>query len=132
MYTAYLSEDGLAYSADMHTDERGSFTELFKSEDRGQVSVNIIKPGVVKGNHYHHTKTEKFAVVCGSGVIRFRRVGDDRVIQYAVTGAEIRIVDIPCGYTHNIENTGSSDMAVVMWCSECYDPDRPDTYFLKV
>lgn len=132
MYTSYLPEDGFAYPAVTHADERGSFTELFKSEDRGQVSVNIIKPGIVKGNHYHHTKNEKFVVVSGSGVIRFRKVGTDKVIEYHVSGDDIRIVDIPCGYTHNIENTGTADMAVVMWCNECFNPDRPDTYFLKV
>lgn len=132
MYTSYLPEDGFDYPTDMHTDERGSFTELFKSDDRGQVSVNIIKPGVVKGNHYHHTKNEKFAVITGSGVIRFRKIGTDKVIEYKVCGDEIRIVDIPCGYTHNIENTGAADMAVVIWCSECYDPDKPDTYYLTV
>lgn len=132
MYTSYLPEDGFDYSVDTHADERGSFTELFKSEERGQVSVNIIKPHIVKGNHYHHTKNEKFVVVSGSGVIRFRRVGTEKVVEYKVSGDNIRIVDIPCGYTHNIENTGEGDMVVVMWCNECFDPENPDTYFLKV
>ncbi len=132
MYTSYLPEDEFDYSAITHKDERGSFTELFKSNDRGQVSVNIIKPGIVKGNHYHHTKNEKFVVVSGDGVIRFRKVGTEKVIEYHVGGDDIRIVDIPCGYTHNIENTGDSDMAVVMWCNECFDPENPDTYYLEV
>lgn len=132
MYTSYLPEDKFDYTLDTHADMRGSFTELFKSDDRGQVSVNIIKPNIVKGNHYHHTKNEKFVVVSGKGVIRFRKVGTDKVIEYHVSGEDMRVVDIPCGYTHNIENTGTADMAVVMWCNECFDPDNPDTYYLVV
>lgn len=131
-YTSYLPADGFSYPLTTHADERGSFTEMFKSPDRGQVSVNIIKPGVVKGNHYHHTKNEKFVVVSGEGVIRFRSVGGIDVIEYSVSGGDMRVVDIPCGYTHNIENTGADDMAVVMWCNECFDPERPDTYYLEV
>lgn len=98
----------------------------------GQVSVNISRPGVVKGNHWHHTKNEKFLVVKGEGVIRFRRLNTEAVYEYRVSGDKLEVVDIPTGYTHNIENVGESDMVTVMWASEPFDPERPDTYFLEV
>jgi UDP-2-acetamido-2,6-beta-L-arabino-hexul-4-ose reductase len=116
----------------MHCDDRGSFTEMFRSGERGQVSVNISKPGITKGNHWHHTKNEKFVVVSGKGVIRFRRIDSDEILEYFVSGDKIEVVDIPVGYTHNIENLGETDMVTVMWCNECFNPDKPDTYFLEV
>jgi UDP-2-acetamido-2,6-beta-L-arabino-hexul-4-ose reductase len=116
----------------MHVDDRGSFTEFIKTPDRGQVSVNISKPGITKGNHWHHTKNEKFLVVSGEGIIRFRRVGGDEIIEYRVSGESLEVVDIPTGYTHNISNTGTTDMVTVMWCNELYDPENPDTYFETV
>lgn len=131
-WLSYLPEGSFAYGVKMNCDERGSFTELFKSINHGQVSVNISKPGITKGNHWHHTKNEKFAVVYGKGVIRFRRPDSDKVIEYFVSGDDIKVVDIPTGYTHNIENLGSGDMVTVMWCNECFDPEKPDTYFLPV
>lgn len=135
LYSTYLSclpEDKFSVYADMHRDERGSFTELFKNGNSGQVSVNISKPGVIKGNHWHHTKNERFAVVSGTGVIRLRRIDSREITEHFVSGEKIQIVDIPSGYTHNIENIGSSDMVTVMWCNECFDESKPDTYFLKV
>lgn len=131
-YLSYLPTDGFSYPLTMHTDERGSFTEFIKTPDRGQVSVNISKPGITKGNHWHHTKNEKFLVVSGSGVIRFRRVGSSKVIEYHVSGEKLEVVDIPTGYTHNISNSGTTDMVTIMWCNEMYDPENPDTFFETV
>lgn len=131
-WLSFLPEDGFSYTLDTHTDERGSFTEFLKSPDRGQVSVNISHPGITKGNHWHHTKNEKFLVVSGKGVIRFRRIGSEEITEYHVSGEKLEVVDIPCGYTHNIENLGDTDMVTIMWANECFDPDHPDTYFLEV
>lgn len=128
-YLSYLPADRFSYPLKMNVDERGSFTEFIRTADRGQVSVNISKPGITKGNHWHHTKNEKFLVVSGEGVIRFRKIGGDEVIEYPVSGAKLEVVDIPTGYTHNISNTGSTDMVTVMWCNEVFDPERPDTIF---
>lgn len=131
-YLSYLPEDQFSYPLQMNVDYRGSFTEFIKTPDRGQVSVNISKPGITKGNHWHHTKNEKFLVVSGTGVIRFRKVDDDKVIEYFVSGEKLEVVDIPVGYTHNIENLGSTDMVTIMWCNECFDPQNPDTIFMEV
>jgi len=131
-YLSYLPEDQLSYPLKMNLDARGSFTEFLKSPDRGQVSVNISKPGITKGQHWHHTKNEKFLVVAGKGVIRFRRIDDTRVLEYLVSGDKLEVVDIPVGCTHNIENLGETDMVTVMWCNELFDKDRPDTYYLEV
>lgn len=131
-YLSYLPTDQFAYDLTMHCDDRGSFTEALRSPERGQVSVNISKPGIVKGNHWHHTKNEKFLVVQGEGVIRFRRIDCEEIIEYHVSGKKLQVVDIPCGYTHNIENVGSEDMVTVMWANECFDPDHPDTFCLPV
>lgn len=131
-FLSYLPTNDLSVKAKMNIDDRGSFTELFKTEDRGQVSINISKPGIVKGNHWHHTKNEKFAVVSGEGIIRFRRYGEDEVVEYKVNGDKIEIIDIPVGYTHNIENVGVNDLVTVMWVNEIFDKEKPDTYFLEV
>ena len=131
-YLSYLPEDAFKYDLTMHRDERGSFTEFVKTPDRGQMSVNISKPGIVKGNHWHHTKNEKFLVVSGQGVIRFRKPGEECVIEYYVSGDKLEVVDIPVGYTHNIENLGQTDMVTLMWVNEMFDPAHPDTYFLEV
>tara|TARA_R110002072_G_scaffold258339_1_gene417006 strand:- start:5221 stop:6366 length:1146 start_codon:yes stop_codon:yes gene_type:complete len=129
-YLSYLPEDQFSYPLKMNVDDRGSFTEFLKSPDRGQVSVNISKPGITKGNHWHHTKNEKFLVVAGKGAIRFRRVdAPSEIIEYFVSGEKLEVLDIPVGYTHNIENLGDSDMVTVMWVNEIFDPGRPDTYF---
>ena len=132
-YLSYLPENGFSYPLKMNVDARGSFTEIIKTSDRGQFSVNIIKPGIVKGNHWHNTKNEKFLVVKGKGVIRFRNVFSENIITYEVNDGKYEVVDIPVGYTHNIENLSKNeDMVVFMWCNEMYDKDNPDTYFLEV
>ncbi len=131
-YLSYLPEDKFRYELKMNEDRRGSFTEFIKTPDRGQVSVNISKPGITKGNHWHHTKNEKFLVVSGKGVIRFRKIDSEEVIEYSVSGDKMEVVDIPTGYTHNIENIGDTDMVTIMWANEAFDPEKPDTYFLEV
>lgn len=131
-YLSYLPPDGFSYPLTMNYDQRGSFTEFIKTVNCGQVSINISRPGITKGNHWHHTKNEKFLVVSGEGVIRFRKIGGDEVIEYHVSGTKLEVVDIPTGYTHNISNTGKADMVTVMWCNEVFDPDKPDTIFETV
>lgn len=131
-YLSYLPHDQFIYDLQMNIDHRGSFTEFLKTPDRGQISINISKPGIVKGNHWHHTKNEKFLVVSGKGVIRFRRIDDSRVLEYYVSSEKLQVVDIPPGYTHNIENLGQSDMVTIMWANEKFDPNRPDTIYLEV
>ncbi|KAA0548466.1 capsular polysaccharide biosynthesis protein CapF [Bacillus sp. BGMRC 2118] len=131
-YLCYLPTDKFSYDLKMNIDQRGSFSEFIKTPDRGQVSINISKPGITKGNHWHHTKNEKFLVVSGTGVIRFRKINTDEIIEYFVSGEKLEVVDIPTGYTHNIENLGETDMVTVMWANEFYDPERPDTYYLEV
>lgn len=131
-YLSYLPEDGFSYPLVMHEDKRGSFTEILKSTDRGQVSVNISKPGITKGNHWHHSKNEKFIVVSGRGRICFRKYGEKEVIEYPVSGEKIEVVDIPTGYTHSIVNDGDTDLVTLIWCNECFDPDRPDTVYEAV
>lgn len=131
-YLSYLPKDAFAYPLVMHKDDRGSFTEILRSTNVGQVSINISKPGIEKGNHWHHTKNEKFVVVSGRGVIRFRKYGSDEVIEYKVSGDELQVVDIPTGYTHSIINEGETDMVTLMWCNECFNPDKPDTIYEPV
>ena len=131
-YLSYLPEDEFAYDLRMNADARGSFTEFLRTDGQGQVSINISKPHIVKGNHWHHTKNEKFLVVKGTGVIRFRKIGTDKVIEYPVSGDKLQVVDIPCGYTHNIENVGDDDMVTVMWANEPFDKDHPDTFYEEV
>jgi UDP-2-acetamido-2,6-beta-L-arabino-hexul-4-ose reductase len=131
-YLSYLPVDGFSYPLRMNVDDRGSFTEFLKSPDRGQVSINISKPGITKGQHWHHTKNEKFLVVSGRGVIRFRKIDEEKVYEYFVSGDKLEVVDIPVGYTHNIENLGDTDMVTVMWVNEVFDPEHPDTYFLPI
>lgn len=131
-YLSYLPIEEFSYPLKMNVDNRGSFTEMLRSEDRGQVSVNISKPGIVKGNHWHHTKNEKFLVVSGKGVIRFRKIDEEKVYEYFVSGDKLEVVDIPVGYTHNIENLGENDMVTVMWVNEPFDPEFPDTFYLEV
>lgn len=133
-YLSYLPEDGFSYPLTMHCDNRGSFTEVLHSDERGQVSVNISKPGITKGQHWHHTKHEKFLVVKGEGLIQFRKVdgSDAKIIDYRVSGAKLEVVRVPPGYTHNIINTGTEDMVTLMWANEVFDPAHPDTYWEEV
>ena len=131
-YLSYLPEDEFSYELVMHKDSRGSFTEFLRTLERGQVSVNVSRPQTVKGNHWHHSKNEKFLVVSGRGIIRFRNVNSDQITEYYVDGNKLEVVDIPPGYAHNIENVGDSDMVTIMWANEPFDPQRPDTYHLEV
>lgn len=131
-YLSFLPEDSFSYKLKMNSDNRGSFTEFMRTEDLGQISVNISKPGVAKGNHWHHTKNEKFLVVSGHGLIRFRKVGASDIIEYEVSGDKLEVVDIPPGYTHSLVNTGERDMVTIIWASERFSSDNPDTYFMEV
>lgn len=131
-YLSYLPLDEFSTLLQKHDDNRGSFTELLHFGDMGQVSVNISKPGITKGNHWHHTKNEKFVVIWGTGVIRFRKVGESKIIEYHVSGDNMKVVDIPPGYTHNITNTGKTDMITIMWANEIFNSKKPDTYFEEV
>lgn len=131
-YLSYLPETKFSYPLIMNKDHRGSFTEFIKTTDRGQVSVNISKPGITKGNHWHHTKNEKFLVVSGNGVIRFRNINSSQIIEYFVSADTLEVVDIPVGYTHNIQNLGETDMVTIMWANEVFNPETPDTFYLEV
>ena len=133
-YLAALPEDKFSYPLTMHCDNRGSFTEALHSAERGQVSVNVSRPGIAKGQHWHHTKHEKFLVVSGRGEINFRMADDPnaKVITYKVSGEKLEVVRIPPGYTHNIVNVGDTDMVTLMWANEVFDPANPDTFRLEV
>lgn len=131
-YLSYIPENQFSYPLKVNKDERGSFTEILRTEDRGQFSVNVSKPGIEKGNHWHKTKNEKFVVVSGSALIQLRKIGCDRVIEYYVSGEKLEVIDIPVGFTHNIVNVGDTDLITFMWCNECFDPEKPDTFYLPV
>jgi UDP-2-acetamido-2,6-beta-L-arabino-hexul-4-ose reductase len=131
-YQTYLPPERIRVPLATKSDPRGSFTEMIKSPSGGQVSVNVIKPGQRKGNHWHHTKFEKFITVFGRGVVRMRRIDETEVREYAVDGERIDLIEIPSGHTHNIENLGTTDMVIVMWANEPFDPERPDTFFQEV
>lgn len=131
-YLSYLPTDDFAYDLDIRSDERGSLAEFIKSPFMGQIFISHTRPGVTRGDHYHHTKTEKFMVVKGEAVIRFRHIENGDVIEYPVRGEAYRVVDIPPGYTHSIENVGEGDLVTLFWASEMLDRDRPDTHFKRV
>lgn len=131
-YLSYLPKDRFSYPLKMNTDQRGSFTEFLKTEEYGQVSVNVSKPGITKGQHWHHSKNEKFLVVSGKGLIQFRDIYSDEIIEYYVSGDKLEVIDIPTGYTHNIINIGESDMVTIMWANEKFNPEHPDTYYEEV
>lgn len=129
-YLSYLPKEKVAFPLKMNVDERGSFTELLRSEKCGQVSVNISRPGITKGQHWHNTKWEFFMVVSGHGLIQQRRVDSDEVMEFRVSGEHIEAVHMLPGYTHNIINLSETeDLVTVMWANEPFDPARPDTYF---
>lgn len=128
-YLSYLDEKQFDYGLDLKSDPRGSLAEFVKSPSMGQFFVSRTRPGITRGDHYHHTKTEKFLVLNGTAVIRFRHIESDAVIEYKVRGEEYRVLDIPPGYTHSIENVGSDELVTLFWASEPFDPERPDTYF---
>ncbi|WP_277679714.1 NAD-dependent epimerase/dehydratase family protein [Gracilibacillus dipsosauri] len=131
-YLSYLPRDQFSYPMELRTDNRGDLFEWIKSPDFGQVFVSTTKPGITRGNHFHHTKTEKFLVIRGEAVIRFRKIDETEVIEYPVSGDRPQVVDIPPGYTHNITNTGESELITLFWANEIFDQERPDTYFLEV
>lgn len=131
-YLSYLDGNDFAYGLDIKSDNRGCLAEFVKSASTGQIFVSRTKPGITRGNHYHNTKTEKFFVVEGKGIIRFRRIGSDEVIEHPVSGDEFRVVDIPPGYTHSIENVGDTEMVTLFWSCEMFDPEHPETYFEPV
>ncbi len=140
-YLSYLEGNNFAYGLDIKTDDRGCLAEFLKSPSFGQIFVSRTKPGITRGNHYHHTKTEKFLVVQGEAVIRFRKIGiksdelrvtSDEVIEYRVSGDEFRVVDIPPGYTHSIENIGTDELVTLFWANQIFDPNNPDTYYCEV
>ncbi len=128
-YLTYLDGSDFSYDVIPHTDDRGSFTELYKTPGFGQTSINVIKPGITKGNHYHHTKNEKFIVASGECEIKQRKIGTTETISIKTSGNCVKIVDIIPGFTHNITNIGNTDAVVIMWSSELFDPEHPDTYF---
>lgn len=129
-YLSYLPNEKMAYDLKMNVDDRGSFTEIIRTVNAGQMSVNISKPGITKGQHWHHTKNEKFVVVKGHGLIQLRKECTDEVLNFEVSGDKIQVVEMIPGYTHNIINlSDTEDLVTLMWCNEPFDPNRPDTYF---
>jgi UDP-2-acetamido-2,6-beta-L-arabino-hexul-4-ose reductase len=131
-YLSFLPTDAFAYPLKVNSDARGALAEFVKGGSFGQIFVSRTKPGVTRGHHYHQTKVEKFLVVEGEAVIRFRLIDGASVIEYPVTGPELRVVDIPPGYTHSIENVGAGELITLFWASEPFDPNRPDTSRLPV
>lgn len=132
-YLSYLPKEKFCYPLKMNVDNRGSFTEIIRTPDRGQFSVNISKPGITKGEHWHHTKNEKFVVVSGHGLVQLRKIGTDEVINFEVSGEKMEVVEMIPGYTHNIINlSDTEDLVTVMWANEAFNPERPDTYFEPV
>ena len=132
-YLSYLPKEKTIFPLKMNVDARGSFTELLRSEKCGQVSINISKPGITKGEHWHNSKWEFFIVVSGHGLIQERKIGTDEVIEFEVSGENIQAIHMLPGYTHNIINlSDTEDLVTVMWANEAFDPNRPDTYFEEV
>ncbi len=133
MYLSYLPKEKVAFDLKMNCDDRGSFTELLKTMDHGQFSVNISKPGITKGQHWHNSKWEFFIVVAGHGLIQERKIGSDELLEFEVSGDKIRAVHMLPGYTHNIINLSETEnLVTVMWANEIFDPNKPDTFFEKV
>ena len=133
MYLSYLPKEKVAFDLKMNCDERGSFTELMKTADHGQFSVNISRPGVTKGQHWHNSKWEFFIVVSGRALIQERRIGTDEIIEFEVSGERIQAVHMLPGYTHNIINlSDTQDLVTVMWANEVFDPEHPDTFYEPV
>jgi UDP-2-acetamido-2,6-beta-L-arabino-hexul-4-ose reductase len=131
-YTSYLSTKDFVYNLDQHIDQRGELAELLKSPHIGQIFISRTRPGITRGHHYHDTKVEKFVVLEGEAIIRFRHILGDDVIEYPVSGRQFRVVDIPIGYTHSIENVGQDDLIVLFWADEVFDPLSPDTFPMSV
>lgn len=138
-FLSYYEQGNLSYNLDPNVDKRGSFTEFLKTPNHGQISINITKPGITKGNHWHHSKWEKFLVVSGDALIRLRKIGTDEkgnlfpVDEYRVSGKDLRVVEMAPGMTHSITNLSSNeDLVTLMWANEIFDPGNPDTYYEEV
>lgn len=131
-YISYVPVEKMVVEAVKNVDERGSFTELVKTNTSGQVSISVSKPGIVRGNHYHHTKIERFIVVKGHAKIKFTHIVTKESYEFEVDDKKVQIVTIPVGYTHNIKNIGNDEMVLVIWCNELFDKERPDTCFKAV
>ena len=132
-YLSYLPKEKIIFPLKMNVDDRGSFTELLKSEKCGQISINISKPGITKGQHWHNTKWEFFIVVSGHGLIQERKIGTDEIIEFKVSGDKIEAIHMLPGYTHNIINLSETEnLVTVMWANEAFDPSKPDTFFERV
>jgi UDP-2-acetamido-2,6-beta-L-arabino-hexul-4-ose reductase len=131
-YMSYVPQERWSYSPPINSDNRGNLAELVKSQMFGQMFVSRTKPGIMRGNHYHHTKIEKFIVISGEAVIRFRHIFSSEIIEISVKGEDYRIIEIPPGYTHNITNIGTTELITLFWSSEIFDKEKPDTYFLEV
>lgn len=131
-YLSYVSSEQVEYGLGIRSDDRGDLAEFIKSPHFGQIFVSRTKPGFTRGNHYHHTKTEKFVVIAGEGVIRLRQIHSSELLEYPVRGEDYRVIDIPPGHTHSIANTGTTELIALFWASEVFDPDRPDTFYLPV
>jgi UDP-2-acetamido-2,6-beta-L-arabino-hexul-4-ose reductase len=131
-FLSYLAEDNFSYKLKKNVDNRGWLAEFIKSESMGQIFVSKTKPGITRGKHWHHTKVEKFLVIQGEAVIKFRKIDSDEVIEYKVNGETPEVVDIPTGYTHSFVNIGKEDAITLFWASEIINLDKPDTYYLEV
>lgn len=131
-YLSYLPEDNFSYELMEYKDDRGAFVEILKTVDSGQISISTTKPGITRGNHYHNTKNEKFLVIKGEALIKFRNINSEETLEYRVSDQKFEVVDIPVGYTHNITNIGKEDMILVIWANELFDKKEPDTYYREV
>jgi len=131
-FVSYLPETEFSYPLEMKRDNRGWLSEFIKSEGFGQIFVSRTIPGITRGNHWHHTKVEKFLVIEGNAVVKFRKIDNEEVIEYPVSGEKLEVVDIPTGYTHSITNTGDCDLITLFWSDQIFDQTKPDTYYLGV
>ncbi|MDQ0857144.1 capsular polysaccharide biosynthesis protein CapF [Bacillus sp. V2I10] len=131
-FLSYLEEDNFSYKLKKNVDNRGWLAEFIKSDSMGQIFISKTKPGIKRGNHWHHTKVEKFLVIQGDAVIKFRQIDSGNILEYKVNGETPEVVDIPVGYTHSIENTGEEDVLTLFWACEIFNPEKPDTYYLEV
>jgi UDP-2-acetamido-2,6-beta-L-arabino-hexul-4-ose reductase len=131
-FTSYFADDDFGYALEMKHDDRGWLSEFIKSPHSGQIFVSRTKPGISRGNHWHHTKIEKFLVVDGEAEIKFRLYGTEKILTYSVSGDKLRVVDIPAGYVHSITNTGTTDLLTIFWSDEVFDANNPDTHYMEV
>ena len=131
-YLSYVPAEAHRQQLEVKSDNRGELAEFVKSPHFGQIFISRTRPGITRGNHYHHTKTEKFFVVAGEGIVRMRHIHSSDVLEYRVRGEAFQVIDIPPGFTHSIENVGAGEMVTLFWASEIFNPDRPDTFYLPV